>query len=165
MNHFSLDEWTRYKLGQVSDTDAFLMSNHLMDCPRCLDLYTSLIDNEDIKAAGKHIPDGFIESVMTAVKKEALKKTGHSKASRRRPGQLARIMAYYTAAAAITLFLTGAGAFDLLLEKSAGWSEFDMEQYRKNERSLQQMEMKWNNQLSHIMQAYDFMDKRGNPNE
>lgn len=165
MNHFTLQEWNKYKLGQVSETDAFLMGNHLLECTSCLDRYTNLINSEDVEAAGKDIPDDFMISVMTAVKKETVKKSGYKSSSRNRPRQLTRVMAYYAAVAAITLVLTGTGVFDRLLEESSGLSQFDIKQYQENERSRQQMEMKWTNKLSNFMQVFELMEKRGSLSE
>ncbi len=136
MTHYTSEQWINFKSGQINPQSCLSMENHLLECDQCMKFYLELIDGNDLEQAEKHIPSGFATAMMQHIKStrpiiglEKSKSLAHIKKIRR------KIISFYAAAAVITIALTGAGFFDLLLEKSSTLKPPDLSPYLEETQS------------------------------
>ncbi|MDD2621251.1 MAG: hypothetical protein PHC92_11360 [Syntrophomonadaceae bacterium] len=108
MKHFSKEEWVVYGKEPASE-QAALMEKHLLDCDACLQLFLEGIDETDMTEALAFIPPDFTTHTSDLIRASA-------RQEERPPArfQSKGLLAYYAAAAAITIMLTGGGVFEFL---------------------------------------------------
>jgi len=102
MNHYSNEKWTFYKQGILSSEESRKMEDHLLECDQCLEIFLSLVDNDEIQVASELISAEFEDTVMGSVNKKPKIKNKN-------------LFTYYVAAALVTLILTSSGFFETLI--------------------------------------------------
>lgn len=108
MKHFSSEEWRNLGKG-LNNEIQIEMEKHLLDCDACLQLFLEGIDEAALDEARNAIPSDFTARTCALIK-AGERKTERYPAHFQRKG----LLAYYTAAAAITIMLTGGGVFQSL---------------------------------------------------
>lgn len=108
MKHYNSEEWRNLGKG-LNNEIQIEMEKHLLDCDACLQLFLEGIDQASLEEARNAIPSDF------TVRSCSLIKAGERK-TERYPAHFQRkgLLAYYAAAAAITIMLTGGGVFQSL---------------------------------------------------
>ncbi|MBC8590027.1 hypothetical protein [Wansuia hejianensis] len=112
MKHFDYVEWLFYKKNLISQDMKIDMEEHLYDCDECMEVFLSLIDEEEIQEAGAIISDNFIKNTMDSVDnirpfKKPIKKKSKS---------FNEIFMYYVAVASVTIILTAGGLFSRMVD-------------------------------------------------
>lgn len=108
MEHYSKIKWLEFANELIIEEERSKMEVHLLSCEECLNSYLEILEEKELEKVHQFIPPDFPDRVMNEIDKKAkLNRTGLK--SRR------NIFIYYTAAACITLFLMGSGAFNLVL--------------------------------------------------
>lgn len=113
MKHYDELEWLFYKERVVSEEKYNEMENHLYECDECMNIFLSLIDNEEINSAEEIISDNFTGSVMDNIK--SFKNKSISKVERTNM-RFKNIFGYYVAVAAVAIILTWGGFFSSLVD-------------------------------------------------
>lgn len=103
MQHFSEVEWQQFSQGQKADK-ALVMENHLEICDQCRQLFLESIDAAEMKRAEAAIVPGFAAQTIDLIEKSTRPKRPYPQRSNTRS-----LLLYYTAAAVLTLALTGGG--------------------------------------------------------
>lgn len=108
MKHFSSEEWRA--LGQGPDEEKNnVMEKHLLECDACLQLFLKGIDETALEQARAVIPPDFTARSCALIEADARRKEKYPARF-----QSKGFLAYYAAAAAITIMLTSGGAFQAL---------------------------------------------------
>lgn len=103
MAHYDYIEWLLYKTKALSEEKSEEMEEHLYDCGECMDIFLSLIDEEEIELAGKIVPEDFTEKTISRISAKKVQPV-------RFPFE------YYVAVAAVTIVLTFSGFYTNLVE-------------------------------------------------
>lgn len=113
MKHYDHIEWIFYKKKVLSEEKMMEMEEHLYTCDECLDIFLSLIDNDEVEEAEKSIPIDFTNNIMTEVQN-----VKHMpKVKTNRPiKKYKEIFTYYVAVAAVTIVLTMGGFYTRLVD-------------------------------------------------
>ncbi len=140
MKHYDEVEWKLYKRGLLNKNIKQMMEDHLLQCDSCMDMFLSLIDEEEVSRAGKLISHDFNENLMEDIVKviplERVTKKNKSKKTSRIYNE---ILIYYTAIASVAIFLTGIGFFNKVVERVPDISsniqeeKFSINTYKINE--------------------------------
>ncbi|HBQ86902.1 MAG TPA: hypothetical protein DD811_10550 [Syntrophomonas sp.] len=111
MSHYTQQEWIDFKKHRLPEEKQLQMEQHLQVCDSCMDVWLGLMGQEEINAAAEVIPDDFGRKTMQLVRAQSKPVSSlFSKVNKRR-----RLLAYYTAAAAITLMLVSGGVFQTIV--------------------------------------------------
>lgn len=112
MKHYDLVEWKLFKEDLLQDGLHKEMEEHLINCDECMELFLSLIDDEEIKNAETIVPKDFTLNVMKSVsnirpieKKQKKVKKSYSD-----------FFIYYVAVAAVAIILTASGVFGKMVD-------------------------------------------------
>lgn len=112
MKHYDYVEWLLYKTKALSDESLEEMEDHLYNCDMCMEIFISLIDEEELEKAEKVIPEDFTPKVM--------KKVSNKKIKRLEPRNHKKLFnyefGYYVAIASVTIFLTVGGFYTNLVD-------------------------------------------------
>lgn len=108
MQHFDLNEWKKYVDNKLDDNTAGLMEEHLPGCDSCLENYLLVLEDSSYHNAADVESKGITDKVMSTVKLMESKKRNKKKAIS------SGMLAYYAAAACLTLFITMSGGFDFI---------------------------------------------------
>lgn len=127
MNHYNRQQWEKYKNRDMDSQESLLMEEHLVECDQCLALYLELFNRHDLVAANEHIPEKFSSTVLSIVKTGGQVSPPVLQTSRRKRARR-RILAFYTAAAVITVMLTGSGVFTNLAQKAYAYQSLPVQQ-------------------------------------
>lgn len=115
MKHYDHIEWILYKKNLLDNNIYEKMENHLYECDDCLDIFLSLIDDEEIKIAEHIIPENFTPNIMDEIKNiRPLKKK--IKRAKKKPQITNDFFIYYTAVASVAIILTAGGFFGKLVD-------------------------------------------------
>lgn len=117
MKHFSEKEWQLFKRGEYPEEKSRLMEEHLQECPKCMDTFLSSINEEEIIEVQKAIPTDFTDTVIKMINSEREAPVPPKRASRW-VKKSQNLLAYYTAAAVLTIALMGGGAFQAFVKSS-----------------------------------------------
>lgn len=112
MKHYDQVEWSLYKRNLLDDKIYEVMEEHLYECDQCLNIFLSLIDENEIEEVGKVISEDFTDNIMMNIKN--LTPINKKKAKRSKLPQ--DFFIYYTAVASVTILLTAGGVFGKLVE-------------------------------------------------
>lgn len=156
MQHFSPAEWQQYIAGQCSDQE-LLMENHLQVCDQCRQIFLESIDTREMKKAEAAIAPDFTVQTL-----ELIRKSVGPKRSAPRRGNTRSLLLYYTAAAVLTLVLTGGGVIQNVNHRLATLPEDAYSiNYSKYESilwnwpgQLQDITAGWFNQIDNINRRY-----------
>lgn len=112
MKHYDYVEWLLYKTKSLPIEKLDEMEDHLYNCDICMDIFLSLIDEEELKLASEVVPENFTSDVMNSISKNKVKtiEPKMNKKSFNYP------FMYYVAVASVTIFLTMSGFYTNLVD-------------------------------------------------
>lgn len=106
MSHYNIEKWKSYKKDILEQDEKIIMEDHLYNCDECMDIFISLIDDEEIKHAEKSIPSNFTIDIMKKIDMNSpIQKCIKKKKL------IENMFMYYVAAASVILVLTAGGIF------------------------------------------------------
>ncbi len=112
MKHYDYVEWLLYKNKLMPEEKADEMERHLYSCSTCMDIFLSLIDEKEIKAAGEILSEDFTaEAVSRLPKIKAVKPMAIQKKK-----AFNYQLGYYAAVASVTIILTLGGFYTSLVD-------------------------------------------------
>jgi hypothetical protein len=112
MKHYDQVEWVLYKSNLLDSKIYEEMEEHLYTCDDCMEIFLSLIDEEEINQAGFIVPEDFTYKVMDSLKNiRPLKKKIERKSKVSND-----FFIYYTAVASVAIILTAGGLFSKLVD-------------------------------------------------
>jgi len=113
VKHFGTKEWELYKKGFYTAKQLDEMEEHLYECNHCLEIFLSLIEDEETRSANQKISQDFDEKVMGSVRKIP-KHRPHRKCLHKSASTANKLITYYLAAAMVTIMLMSAGFFQAM---------------------------------------------------
>jgi predicted anti-sigma-YlaC factor YlaD len=111
MAHYDYIEWLLYKNKALSDNKMKEMEEHLYNCENCLDIFLTLIDDQEVEHAEKIVPLDFTAKVLKNISQTEIKSK-----PRKAKGSVYYNTGYYAAVAAVTVFLTIGGFYTNLVD-------------------------------------------------
>jgi len=128
MKHFNEEEWQNFKNGGCSAAESSLMEEHLLKCPKCMDLFLNSIDEKDAARAQKAIPPDFTDNIIDMIsdRRPAAAQIKPAKGANRPVKRIQNLALYYAAAAVLTIALMSGGAFQAFVKgysNAAGTTE------------------------------------------
>lgn len=112
MRHYDYVEWLLYKTKSLSSEKLDEMEEHLYNCDICMDIFLSLIDEEELEFTGEIIPENFTSNIMEKISKDKVKSIETK--NNRKPFNYQFM--YYVAVASVTIFLTLGGFYTNLVD-------------------------------------------------
>ncbi|WP_313342991.1 hypothetical protein [Sedimentibacter sp.] len=112
MNHYDYVEWLLYKNKAISNEKMNEMEEHLYNCQTCLDIFLSLINEQEEDYVGDMVPSNFTSRVLENISKSRIVKLNANKVNKSIKYQLG----YYAAVASVTIFLTLGGFYTNLVD-------------------------------------------------
>ncbi|NLY46272.1 MAG: hypothetical protein GX053_09845 [Tissierella sp.] len=112
MKHYDYIEWLLYKTKSLSEEKLDEMEEHLYNCDICMDIFLSLIDEEEMELASDIVPENFTSDVMNSISKDKIK-TIKPKMDKK---PFNYQFMYYVAVASVTIFLTMGGFYTGLVD-------------------------------------------------
>ncbi|NLJ77774.1 MAG: hypothetical protein GX329_00250 [Tissierellia bacterium] len=113
MKHYDPIEWIFYREEALSEDKMIAMEKHLYICDECLEIFTSIIDDEEIIAAEKSLSPDLTLNIMESI--ENIRPI--SSINRKRSNKSYRDMfIYYTAVASVAIMLTLGGFYSRLID-------------------------------------------------
>ncbi len=116
MKHFNEKEWQMFRRGEYPKGRSRFMEEHLQGCQKCLDAFLNSINEEEIAQAQKAIPPDFTDTVISMINREDAREARGPSPCFRWVKQSQNLLAYYAAAAVLTIALMGGGAFQALVK-------------------------------------------------
>jgi predicted anti-sigma-YlaC factor YlaD len=113
MKHYDYVEWIFYKEKTLSDKMIQEMEEHLYECNECMDIFLSLINEEEIYKAEETISSDFTSCVIDSIQEIRYKPKITVK---RQNTSFKNIFGYYVAVAAVTILLTFGGFYSGLVD-------------------------------------------------
>ena len=110
MKHYDYVEWLFYKKNMLSIEKLDEMEEHLYSCDECMEIFLSLIDEEEINRASEIISESFNQNVMKKIQASKVKKISQHKK------QVKYQFGYFVAVASVTIVLTLGGFFTNLVD-------------------------------------------------
>ncbi len=95
MKHYDYVDWVLYKKDLLDTGIKEEMEDHLYGCDQCMEIFLSLIDQEEIKVAQSYGPKNFNKKVLRKIKTSSFKD----------------FFIYYAAVASVAIILTASGSF------------------------------------------------------
>jgi hypothetical protein len=74
MKHYDYIEWLLYKNKALSDEKLKEMEAHLYNCDICMDIFLSLVSEDEIKMAGSMLTNDFTDKVIDKLPKYKVEK-------------------------------------------------------------------------------------------
>jgi len=112
LKHYDYVEWLLYKSKALPIEKLDKMEEHLYNCDLCMEIFLSLIDDQEIEKASKVISDEFTNKVVNKLPKIEVKQI--------KPKQNKRLFniqfGYYAAVASVTIVLTFGGVYTNLVD-------------------------------------------------
>lgn len=112
MKHYDYIEWLLYKTKSLPIETLDEMGEHLYNCDLCMDIFLSLIDEEEIEEASEFVPEDFTSNVVENISKNKVKRI---EAKTDKKAFNYQFM-YYVAVASVTIFLTMGGFYTNLVD-------------------------------------------------
>ncbi|NLC03916.1 MAG: hypothetical protein GX787_06525 [Tissierellia bacterium] len=110
MKHYDYVEWLFYKKNLLTIEKRHEMEQHLYSCDLCMEIFLSLIDEEEIRAASEIVPKDFNQNIMGKIKSNKVKKISPPKKATKYP------FGFFVAVASVTIVLTLGGFFTNLVD-------------------------------------------------
>lgn len=110
MKHYDYIEWLFYKKKMISIEKQNEMEEHLFNCDECMEIFLSLIDEEEVNEASKIIPENFNKKIIKKISESKVKKMELANKPVKYP------FGYFVAVASVTIVLTLGGAFTNLVD-------------------------------------------------
>ncbi len=108
MRHFDINQWKSYMAQSLDKSQEQQMEQHLLHCDECLQTYISAVEESQQKLAAVGDSQNLTNRIISRIAEDTAAEKNVKKVVR--PGMLA----YYSAAACITLCLTFTGGFDYM---------------------------------------------------
>lgn len=112
MKHYDYVEWLLYKNRSLSSDKLDEMEEHLYNCNLCMDIFLSLISENELEFASKIIAEDFSSNVIERISKEKVKRI---EVKNNKKAFNYNFM-YYLAVASVTIFLTMGGVYTNLVD-------------------------------------------------
>lgn len=112
MKHYDYVEWLLYKTKALSDEKLDEMEDHLYNCDICMDIFLSLIDEDEAEFAGQIVSEDFTSNLMDNISKNKVKVI--ERKDTKKPFNYQFM--YYVAVASVTIFLTMGGFYSNLVD-------------------------------------------------
>lgn len=113
MKHYDYVEWIFYKEKTLSNKMIQEMEEHIYECNECMDIFLSLINEEEIYKAEETISSDFTSCVMDNIQEIKYKPKITVK---KQNTSFKNIFGYYVAVAAVTILLTFGGFYSGLVD-------------------------------------------------
>lgn len=113
MKHYDYVEWVLYKNNLLDDEIHEKMEEHLLLCDECMEVFLSLIDEEDMDRAGVFIPEDFTYKVMDNIKNITPMKKKVKRPTKKISNDF---FIYYAAVASVAIILTATGFFGKMVD-------------------------------------------------
>ena len=113
MKHYDYIEWIFYKKKVLSEEKMTEMEEHLYTCDDCMNIFFSLIDDEEVEKAEKSLSLDFTANIMINI--ENMKYMPKPKVSKSKI-RSKDILIYYMAVASVTIVLTLGGFYNGLVD-------------------------------------------------
>lgn len=111
MKHYDYIEWLLYKTKSLPNDKLNEMEEHLYNCDLCMDIFLSLIDEEEIAVASELVPETFTSDLIKTVSKNKVRDIEPERDKKAFNYQFI----YYAAVASVTIFLTMGGFYTNLV--------------------------------------------------
>ena len=112
MKHYDYVEWLLYKNKALNKEMLDEMEEHLYNCDICMDIFLSLIDEEEVENVNNIISENFTVNVINNISKTKVKSLN--------PKQIKKVFniqfGYYAAVASVTIVLTLGGFYTNLVD-------------------------------------------------
>lgn len=112
MKHYDYIEWLLYKNKILPEEKLNEMEQHLFNCDTCLEIFLSLIAEEEVESAGKFITKDFTSNVIKNIPKLKIVKPKGKQKKKIFNYQFG----YYVAVASVTIILTLGGFYTDLVD-------------------------------------------------
>lgn len=112
MKHYDYIEWLLYKNKMLPEEKINEMEQHLFNCDTCMEIFLSLIDEEEVEGAGEFISEDFTSNVIKNIPKLKIVKTKAKQKKKIFNYQFG----YYVAVASVTIILTLGGFYTDLVD-------------------------------------------------
>ncbi|MBP1925079.1 hypothetical protein J2Z76_000936 [Sedimentibacter acidaminivorans] len=112
MKHYDYIEWLLYKNKMLTKEKLDEMEQHLFNCDTCMEIFLTLIDEEEVRSAGKFVTNNFTSNVIEKMPK--LKIVKHKKKQKKKIFNYQ--FGYYVAVASVTIILTFGGFYTDLVD-------------------------------------------------
>lgn len=112
MQHYDYIEWLLYKIKSLSKEKIEEMEEHLYNCDTCMEIFLSLIDEEEISLADTVIAEDFTENIINKI--SGTKVIPIKPVEKRKNFNYQLV--YYAAIASVSIFLTMGGFFTGLVD-------------------------------------------------
>lgn len=112
MKHYDYIEWLLYKTKSLSSEKLDEMEEHLYNCDLCMDIFLSLIDDEELEVASEYVAEDFTLNVLENISKSKVKVIEAKNDKKTFNYQFM----YYVAVASVTIFLTMGGFYTNLVD-------------------------------------------------
>ncbi|HZK33139.1 MAG TPA: hypothetical protein VFC60_01445 [Tissierellaceae bacterium] len=116
MKHYDYVEWVLYKKNLLNKKTYNEMEEHLFQCDICMDIFLSLIDEEEIENAKFFIPADFNKNLMNKIENITPIKQITKKNKKKQAKFPKDFFLYYTATAAVAILLTAGGIFNTMVD-------------------------------------------------
>lgn len=155
MSHYTPEQWSDFKQHNLTETVCREMEQHLQVCDQCMDLWLELITDTEMAQAAQIIPDNFSQNTLKLAQAQPPLSLSANRSKRR------KLMAYYTAAAAITLMLVSGGVFQSIVDGLSAESTHHVSAYQGPTQMLYSWPA-WLGRTSHAyLQKIDLNQPRG----
>lgn len=158
MKHYDYVEWVLYKENLLDDRIHEEMEEHLYLCDDCMEIFLSLIDEQEIEEAGKFVPKDFTLRVVGKIENKKPAKKTIQKKVRHKPFN--DLFLYYAAVASVAIIFTATGMFgrivDIVPEIS---SNISLEESRLKTRKIYDFSEKITNQTSKFINNFQFKSR------
>lgn len=156
MKHYDYVEWVLYKKNLLDHRIHEEMEEHLYICDECMEIFLSLIDEEEIKFAGNIVPEDFTNKVMKDIKGiRPMKRTIKKKVKPTND-----FFMYYVAVASVAIILTANGFFGKMVEVVPQiTSNINMEENRFKANGIYNFSEKITNSTSNFINDFKFNKK------
>lgn len=111
MKHFDYVDWIFFKEELIVGKRKIEMEDHLYNCDKCLEIFLSIISEDEIENISSIIADSFTDNVIEEISREKIKTI-----DKRKPGKTSINFGYYVAVAAVTIILTTSGLFNNMVD-------------------------------------------------
>lgn len=112
MIHYDYVEWLLYKNKALPNNKMEEMEKHLYNCQICMDIFLSLIDEQEVEHVGKIVPLDFTEKILECISKDKVTEIKSKKVKK----AINYPFGYYVAVASVTIFLTLGGFYTNLVD-------------------------------------------------
>lgn len=110
MKHYDYVEWLFYKKNILSIEKMDEMEEHLYSCGECIEIFLSLMDEEEINRVSEIVPVDFNQNIMSMIKATKVRKIQPTK----KPVKYQ--FGYFVAVASVTIVLTLGGFYTNLVD-------------------------------------------------